>query len=103
MNVFINVLLTFSIVYGIYIIFCAILSALADKELKERGIYPDENGDYIIFCGAESLEFLIRCALWATTFERGKIIVLINGDDETSTQIAQMMMKKHKSVIMRRN
>lgn len=103
MNVFINVLLTFSIVYGFYILFSALMSSLAERELENRGIFPDENGNYTIECDASSLEFVIRCALWATTFERHTISVIVSEYDNTSMFIAESMRKKHRNIVLRRN
>ena len=102
MNVFLNILLTFSVVYGFYILFSALLSYLSQNELGRYGFYPDQDGNYTISCDADTLEYLIRCALMATTFERCKIYVRVRENDDKADFIAERMRRRHKKVILRR-
>ena len=102
MDTILKILLTFSVVYGAYMLVLAILSMLAAKELEKEGITVDCDGDIEIPARAETLEYLVRCALLATTFERRNIVIIMESDDEDVSQTAQKLCLFHKNIICRR-
>ena len=102
MDIALKIILTFSVVYGAYMLILAILSLIGEKELEKAGISVKGSGDVEIPARAESLEFLVRCALLATTFERRKIVILLDGDDGDLSQTAQRLCLSHKNIICRR-
>ena len=101
MDIALKIILTFSVVYGAYMLVLAILSIIGEKELEKAGITVGKSGDVEIPARAESLEFLVRCALFATTFERRKIGILLDDDGDLS-QTAQRLCLSHKNIICRR-
>lgn len=102
MDIVLKILLAFSAVYGAYMLILAILSMLAAKELEKEGIAVKGDGDIELPAHAETLEYLVRCALLATTFERRNIVIIIDGDDADISQTAQKLCLCHKNIICRR-
>ena len=93
------IILTFSAVYGSYMLICAIISVVCTKELRRRGI--DTDGDRItIAADAASLEYLAGCALMSSTFERKKIILLIDRSDPDALSTAEMLCRSHKNIFI---
>ena len=101
MDIIFSIFLTFAIIYGAYIIFCAVMSHIGASELEKAGIDPD-GGDIVFKADARTLEHLVACAAWATTFERRKIVILLDGDDGDLSQTAQRLCLSHKNIICRR-
>jgi len=104
MNIFLEIFLTFAIVYGGYMIFCAVMSYLGARELERAGVDPD-GGDIEIIADVGTLEYLIRCASWVTTFERRKIVVVIDEsrrDAVDATYIVKAMSRRVKNLYYRR-
>lgn len=102
MDIALKIILTFASVYGAYMLILAILSALGERELEKEGVSVDGDGDIEIPARAETLEYLVRCALLATTFERRNIVIIIDGDDADISQTAQKLCLCHKNIICRR-
>ncbi len=105
MDILLEIFLTFAIVYGAYMIFCAVMSHIGASELESAGVDSDCGGDIEIAADAETLEYLVRCAAWATTFERRKIIVVIDesrGDADEAMYIVKAMSRRVKNLYYRR-
>lgn len=102
MDIALKIILTFSVVYGAYMLILAILSLFGEKELEKAGINVKDGGDVEIPARAESLEYLVRCALLATTFEKKNIVILLEGDDGDLSQTAQRLCLSHKNISCRR-
>ena len=104
MDTILSVFLTFAIVYGAYMIFCAVMSHIGASELEKVGIDPD-GGDIVFRADARTLEYLVTCAAWATTFERRKIVVLIDSggaDAEEMISDIKKMSRRYKNLYYRR-
>ena len=104
MDIIFSIFLTFSIIYGAYIIFCAVMSHIGASELEKAGIDPD-GGDIVFKADARTLEHLVACAAWATTFERRKIVVLIDpggADAEEMIRDIKKMSRRYKNLYYRR-
>ena len=102
MDIALKIILTFSAVYGVYMLILAILSLLSARELEKEGIKVDGDGDIEIPARAETLEYLVRCALLATTFERRKIVIILDGDGDELSQTAERLCLSHKNISCRR-
>ena len=102
METAIKIFLAFAMVYGAYMILAAALTLSASRELARRGIIEDEHGNFEFFADAENAEFLVRCALWASTFERSVITVKINENDGDALETAEYMRRRHKNIVIRR-
>ena len=102
MDIALKIILTFSAVYGAYMLILALLSMLGEKELEKEGIKVDGDGDIEIPARAETLEYLVRCALLTTTFERRNIVIIIDGDDGKISQTAERLCLGHKNISCRR-
>lgn len=102
MDIALKIFLTFAVVYGAYMLVLGILSLVGARELEKAGIAVDTDGDIEIPARAETLEYLVRCALVATTFERRNIVIIIDGDDADISQTAQKLCLGHKNIICRR-
>ena len=104
MEILIKIFLTFAIVYGIYMILCATLSLIGVRELKRAGI--DVSAEKIeIPAEVESLEYLVRCAIFAFAFEKTEIVILIDDTREDASEIsyiAEMICMSHKNVTCKR-
>jgi len=102
MDIALKIILTFSVVYGVYMLVLAILSLFAAHELEKEGIKVVGDGDIEIPARAETLEYLVRCALLATTFERRKIVIILDGDGDELSQTAERLCLGHKNISCRR-
>lgn len=104
MEIVIKIFLAFAVVYGFYMIFCAVLSLIGAKELEREGI--DVSSERIeIHAKLGTLEYLVRCAIWASAFEKTNIVIIIDdmsdGEPELS-YIAEMICLSHKNVTLER-
>lgn len=96
----IKFVLIFAVVYGIYMIFTAILAIVGHNELSSAGIDDREN-PIIIPGHAETLEYYVRCALWTAAFEKKEIKIVIDesdGDFSETEEIAKVICSEHKNI-----
>lgn len=96
----IKFVLIFAVVYGIYMIFTAILAIVGHNELSSVGIDDREN-PIIIPGQADTLEYYVRCALWTAAFEKKEIEIVINEADDDfleTEEIAKAICSAHKNI-----
>ena len=96
----IKFVLIFAVVYGIYMIFTAILAIVGHNELSSAGI-DDRETPIIIPGHSETLEHYVRCALWTSAFEKKEIKIVIDeadGDFSETEEIAKVICSEHKNI-----
>ena len=96
----IKFVLIFAVVYGIYMIFTAILAIVGHNELSSAGI-DDRETPIIIPGHSETLEHYVRCALWTSAFEKKEIKIVIDGSESDSSEteeIAKAICSEHKNI-----
>lgn len=104
MKYLILILISVIVIYGAYMLLCALLAKIGKRELEHSGVASEEDDSIHIYASAESLEYYIRCALMSSNLGKTQVVVHIRKNDPNRADmidIAERMSRGHRNLTYR--